>query len=448
MPGNVACHAAAVPRTLVVGIVAAVFLFGTSADAKPSLAERARAQHVQSGKPVLTLLRLSAKKSVWRTRAQINAFQAAHPILGLPKLAPRPGIPMGLAAYRALKQRLAQAPRGRKDTRFGSAPPPDNPNHLLLQEAGPSQTDAGNGTYPPDTSIAIGGSQIVAAVNSTYTVYDRQGALLLSQNLSSRFNTTDQVVQPRVLYDPIWKRWITTAISATSSASPTLWIGVSKTTSATGPVCNYQRQFLSPGDVLDYDILGMTQDALILTANWFTGNTYNGPIILGMPKAKLYNCLAWSVVVQTPGPTYGTVTPPIVLDDNPSAYFVSADGSNLDLFIGTGLDSFAHSQVTLQGQIPYAFTISPDARQDNSTDVLDTLDGRFTGPSTQTSDVNSGHAVLWNVHTENNAGFPAPKFFEIDTDTNSIVQSGNFSEAQRRMTSIHRSQRMIWATCS
>ena len=33
---------------------------------------------------------------------------------------------------------------------------------------------------------------------------------------------------------------------------------------------------------------------------------------------------------------------------------------------------------------------------------------------------------LWNVHTINSKTFPAPRFYQIDTDTNTVVQSGVF----------------------
>jgi hypothetical protein len=52
--------------------------------------------------------------------------------------------------------------------------------------------------------------------------------------------------------------------------------------------------------------------------------------------------------------------------------------------------------------------------------VLDTLDGRFVNASTQTGD------FLWQVHTINLVGYAAPKFYQINTATTSLVRSAFF----------------------
>jgi hypothetical protein len=67
-----------------------------------------------------------------------------------------------------------------------------------------------------------------------------------------------------------------------------------------------------------------------------------------------------------------------------------------------------------------AYTFPPTAAQPGTTVRLDTRDARFVSASTQ-----NGNA-LWNVHTINYQNFPAPRFYEINTATNSIVQSGVF----------------------
>jgi hypothetical protein len=64
--------------------------------------------------------------------------------------------------------------------------------------------------------------------------------------------------------------------------------------------------------------------------------------------------------------------------------------------------------------------VPPDAPQPGTNTVLDTLDGRFVNASTQTGD------FLWQVHTVNLVGYAAPKFYQINTATNSLVQSAFF----------------------
>jgi hypothetical protein len=52
--------------------------------------------------------------------------------------------------------------------------------------------------------------------------------------------------------------------------------------------------------------------------------------------------------------------------------------------------------------------------------MLDTGDARFVNTSTQTGN------SLWQVHTINFVGFAAPRFYQIDTVANTVVQSGVF----------------------
>jgi hypothetical protein len=67
-----------------------------------------------------------------------------------------------------------------------------------------------------------------------------------------------------------------------------------------------------------------------------------------------------------------------------------------------------------------SYTAPPDAPQPGNNAVLDTLDGRFVNASNQTGD------FPWQVHTVNLVGYAAPKFYQINTATNSLVQSAFF----------------------
>ena len=41
---------------------------------------------------------------------------------------------------------------------------------------------------------------------------------------------------------------------------------------------------------------------------------------------------------------------------------------------------------------------------------------------------------LWNVHTINSDTYPTPRFYQINTDTNTMVQSGDFFDLLLRTT--------------
>ena len=88
---------------LIGSLSAAAFVFSLTATATVAQPTRSAPQ---AGKRVTkTIFKLKPAKL--RTRADMEAFQAAHPSLGLLKAAPRPLIPMGRKAYEAAKRQAA-----------------------------------------------------------------------------------------------------------------------------------------------------------------------------------------------------------------------------------------------------------------------------------------------------------------------------------------------------
>jgi hypothetical protein len=233
------------------------------------------------------------------------------------------------------------------------------------------------------------------------------------------------------LWDPEWKRWV---ISDTVVPGPSdvacFWVAASQTSSALGAwfvgrSCESGGIFAA-GDLWDYDQLGMTQDAILITGNIFGTSSFKGPAVAAIPKALLYNGFGWNYPIFTPGTSVGTIAPPIVQDTNANAYFLATDSNNtvLDVFLGGNLANEFQAFYFLNAQIAVpAYFVPPNATQPGTTAVLDTLDGRFQQSSSQYGN------TLWNVHTTNLAGFPAPYFYQIDTSANAIVQQGFFFES-------------------
>src|SRR5438045_6343474 len=65
-----------------------------------------------------------------------------------------------------------------------------------------------------------------------------------------------------------------------------------------------------------------------------------------------------------------------------------------------------------------SYSVPPDAHQPGTTKLLDSSDSRFVNASTQ-----SGND-LWQTHTIALGGFPAPKFYRLNTSVNTVSQSG------------------------
>src|SRR5206468_8675821 len=129
---------------------------------------------------------------------------------------------------------------------------------------------------------------------------------------------------PRAVYDPIWNRWIITGDSfAVSPTVQNFLMAISKTSDPTGPYFIYIFNVIfADGDFFDYPQLGYDQDAVIVTANIFGSTSFKGASLFAVAKARLYNGLSFSVPIFAG--LAATLAPPIVLDQNRSAYLVAA----------------------------------------------------------------------------------------------------------------------------
>jgi hypothetical protein len=305
----------------------------------------------------------------------------------------------------------------------------------------------GQGTgilIPPDTHGAVGASQFVEVVNQQFVVYskDNPPKLLKNVSLASFFGYAAPfpgLFDPRVIYDPTWKRWIVTANAFHESQSPgvqKLLIAVSKTPNATGAfyvVREFNTDIFSNGNFSDFPQLGMDQDAIILTTNVFENEVETSPYlrseVITFAKARAYNGFELEAQFFDAGPS-GTIAPPIVLDQNPNTFLVAAapvafpNGTSLSLFTLT--NSSRGSGASLAGPVSVpvlaAYGVPSDAQQLGTTDTLLTSDARFANASTQVED------TLWQTHTVNTeTGLPTPVWYKINTaETPTVAEQGQF----------------------
>jgi hypothetical protein len=286
-----------------------------------------------------------------------------------------------------------------------------------------SSTD---GLRPPDTHGAVGTTHFVQVTNSHIDMWTRQETKTLplakSVTLATFFGyTAETLFDPRVIYDSTWNRWIVTAEAFAESATvQRFFIAVSTTSDPTSTffIYNLNVDFFGNGNFFDFPQLGMDQDAVLITANIFSGNTNVGADFFAIAKARLYNGLGFSVPVFTG--LIGTLAPPIVRDQNSSTFLIAAppSGTTFSKYTVTNT-SRAGISVTGPASITVpSYSVPPGAHQVGTTKLLDTSDSRFVNASTQ-----SGND-LWQTHTIALGGFPAPKFYRLNTATNAVSQSG------------------------
>ncbi|WKZ15924.1 MAG: hypothetical protein QY317_01200 [Candidatus Jettenia caeni] len=288
---------------------------------------------------------------------------------------------------------------------------------------GVNQNEAG-GFRPPDTHGAVGKKHFVEITNSHLDIYTKTGSRVKTISLASFFGyTLKTIFDPRCVYDKTWNRWIITAeaFPETTTVQRQL-IAVSLTDNPLGSFYIYKIDINTRNndDFWDFPQLGMDQDSIIITANIFGPTAYRTTRMFAVAKALLYNGLGFSVPIFSG--LKGTLAPPIVLDQNNKSFLVAAVTSGTTITKYT-LENSSRANPTLTSStitVP-SYSLPPNAQQPNTTALLDTSDSRFINASTQ-----SGNS-LWQVHTINSGGLPKPKFYEFNTSTNTVAQSGFFS---------------------
>ena len=288
---------------------------------------------------------------------------------------------------------------------------------------GHSSTD---GLRPPDTHGAVGTTHFVQVTNSHIDMWTRQNTQTLplakSVTLATFFGyTTETLFDPRVVYDSTWNRWIVTADAfAESSTVQRFFIAVSTTADPTGSFFIYNLNVtFFVNDFFDFPQLGMDQDAVLFTANIFNGPNFHGADFFAVAKARLYNGLGFSVPVFTG--LVGTLAPPIVRDQNSSTFLIAAppSGTTLSKYTATNTSKGTALTAPVSITVP-SYSVPPSAHQPGTTKLLDSSDSRFVNASTQ-----SGND-LWQTHTIALGSFPAPKFYRLNTSTNTVTQSGSY----------------------
>ncbi|HEY9074566.1 MAG TPA: hypothetical protein VIN67_10585, partial [Desulfobaccales bacterium] len=288
---------------------------------------------------------------------------------------------------------------------------------------------------PPDTHGAAGRTYFAEVTNDHLDIYQKAAPHTRVKNISTEAwlgATPGSLVNPRMIYDSVYDRWIfvATQLRASGSASQYLFLAVSQTSDPTGVFYVYQIDVsdasVSNNTHWDYPQLGLDRNAIIITGDFFDLNTgdYYGARMLCVAKSPLYN--GQDITPQLFTGMDGTLAPPIVLDENPYSFLVTADAytygnydNKVTLYALQGSDTDSPTVDTYYIAVP-TFAIPPYALQYGTTMTLDTSDARFKNASTQIGN------SLFQVHTINNNGFPTPKFYEFDTLNKSVIQSGTF----------------------
>jgi hypothetical protein len=369
-----------------------------------------------ASKRIAPVTRYELQPATLRTPEMMDAFDATMAISRdeKPEPAPRPTIDSALLAQFKQQATLDRTPR----QSGGNAP--QSPQ-AFKKFVGATECDGPGGCWvPPDVAGAIGPKNWVSVSNDMIEVHSRGGVVQKLNSLNGLMGySTEALFDPTVQFDEEYQRWIVSADAfAESTTVQYQFFAVSLTSSATGSWYVYAVNtpgFTGTGSFWDYPHIGMTQDAVMITANVFGTQAFLGAYTFSMAKARIYNGFGLGVPVF--GGLYATLQPPhqLLTDQNGFAWYAAAEP-----YLGA-IEMYAMSypanpnDTALYG--PYNVTgattlYPPGANQPSSCApagaLLDSLDGRFQNAGTQNGD------AYYQVHTTGETSVATPRYYIIN----------------------------------
>ena len=247
---------------------------------------------------------------------------------------------------------------------------------------------------PPDTNGAVGSTQYVQWVNSSFAVFDKAtGALIkgpvAGNSLWSGFGggcQTNNDGDPTVLYDKLANRWVFAQFSV--STTPFLQcVAVSTTSDATG---TFNRYSFSYSGFDDYPKMGVWPDGYYETFNMFNsaGTSFLGADLCSYNRSAMLNGQPATQVCFQQGSSIGGVLPADLDGTTPPPagspnYMLFFGTNNLNLFkFHVDFTTPANSTLTGPTAIPVAaFTALCNGGtcvpQSGTTNTLDSLADRL-----------------------------------------------------------------------
>lgn len=286
---------------------------------------------------------------------------------------------------------------------------------------------------PPDSSVAVGPSEVAIATNGALSVFSRTGTLNRNTRITTFFTNAiavgeTKVFDPHLLYDPyIGRFWFVVAARNDTSLSHLL-VSISDTDLASGSWTIYRLDASQNGQQwCDYPQVGIDAQAVYLTCNMINWpqtppDVRPGPMLRVFPKDPFVNgtsASGWrflpSDLAVGNDPSH-TVVPAIMYNASPGdgeflidAHGGGAAGNALEVWHLTDPNSPTGPTLDHVTQTVGSFDMAPDARQPGTNIGIDTGDTRLQFAFWRNGVLSTGQTVAGP--TGNSA---AAAFTEID----------------------------------
>jgi hypothetical protein len=282
------------------------------------------------------------------------------------------------------------------------------------------------GGSPPDPNAAVGAGKIVEVVNDLMKVTNRLGAVQCGGAMTLQKllgNTTDNLTDPRVLFDDVNQRFSFSVTvsqgSITASSIPAMWVATSETDDPCGNWFLYRLtfhgDFYPNGTFLDFPMLGQDTNALFISIRGFGTN---GTVftIFGMPKSIMYA----GTHVEFNSFHVDSLTAPVINAGNPmiaspvSFFLAAVPGTGYKLYRLTNSGGAGASLTNTTIPAPFSKP-SRAVNQPGTTATLDPSDGNITGAPYFDG------SLIWFAHDGDDDGFPTVRYGAVDTRSNTVA---------------------------
>ncbi|MDX2066013.1 MAG: hypothetical protein SFX74_09750 [Fimbriimonadaceae bacterium] len=261
------------------------------------------------------------------------------------------------------------------------------------------------GFLPPDPDVAVGPNHVVLAVNTSLAFYEKAtGRKTFEQTYEQFFNslgiTGEVISDPKVIYDPVSRRWFTLIIEVgfTGTFSNQL-VAVSDDADPNGTWFRYKIDSELTVDNtqywLDYPGFGCNKDTVVITGNMFGYTSgFFGNMFLVLPKAPLLTGAA--VTGQKFGdPTSSTTKVCISSDPNSDVVYAISDNSTSTVKVHavTGGATASPQVRSTTVTVPNFNYFANGIITTSNGSVLDGFDGRLFNATFRNGSILAAHGV-------------------------------------------------------
>jgi hypothetical protein len=298
-------------------------------------------------------------------------------------------------------------------------------------------------TAPPDATGAVGDSRFVALMNRKFAIYDKSGTDPVNSGTLNQFagvpaaNTT---THPQIIWDPQTSRFYYLMLTVPSASDNRLAFGFSTTAnpSSAADFCHYQVE--GYGDqVPDYPKLGDSRYFLLMGVSAFhpdfgfiRGDSLavtKPPSGTACPDPTSFGLTFVPDLLNPDGTQTFTPVPANSTDTADAGWMISTPNSrpanSVTLFkVSRNPDGTANIQNPGSSRRVPSYDVPADAPQKNTTNLLDTLDGRLTQAVSAIDPSQGGKQALWTQHTVAGGAGAEVRWYEFNISGSGLLQSG------------------------